>query len=352
MKKRVGVIPGDGIGPEVIGEAVKVIEAASQAFGVELELTRFDWGAEKYLREGITLPDGAVEMFQKEYDAILAGAFGDPRVKDNKHAHDILLGLRFRLDLYVNLRPVKLLDEKLTPLKGRTMTDIDFVIFRENTEGAYVNVGGVFKTGTKDEIAVQEEIHTRHGVERIIRAAFDYAREHKRKRVTLVDKANVMRYGHDLWQRTFFELAQGYPEIEVSHQFVDSMALLMVLNPDQWDVVVTNNMFGDILSDLGAALTGGLGLAPSGNIHPGRVSLFEPVHGTAPALAGKNVANPIGATLTAAMMLEYLGYRQAALAIEAAVVSAIHAGAVTQDLRGSLSTTEAGDAIAVRVRDR
>jgi 3-isopropylmalate dehydrogenase len=351
MKKRVGVIPGDGIGVEVIGEAVKVIEAASQAFGFELELTHFDWGAEKYLRDGITLPEGAVEMFQTEYDAILTGAFGDARVKDNNHAHDILLGLRFRLDLYVNLRPVKLLNETLTPLKGRTTKDIDFVIFRENTEGAYVNVGGVFKKGTRDEIAVQEEIHTRQGVERIIRVAFDYAREHKRERVTLVDKANVMRYGHDLWQRTFFEIATSYPEIETSHQYVDAMALLMVLNPNEWQVIVTNNMFGDILSDLGAALTGGLGLAPSGNIHPGRVSLFEPVHGTAPALAGKNVANPIGAILTTSMMLDYLGYRQAARAIEAAVAEAIQAGAVTQDLGGSLSTTEVGDAVAVRVRD-
>jgi len=350
MVTRIAVIPGDGIGIEVTREAVRVLEAAAEAYDLALELTHFDWGAEKYLREGVALPEGAVEMLQQNYDAILAGAFGDPRIPDHRHAREILLGLRMQLDLFVNLRPVKLLDERLTPLKGRTPEDIDFVIVRENTEGAYVDLGGVFRKGTPEEVALQEEIATRRGTERVIVAAFEYARRHGRRRVTLVDKSNVLRYGHGLWQRVFWEVARRYPEIEATHQYVDTMALLMVQDPASCDVIVTTNMFGDILSDLGAALIGGLGLAPSGNLHPGRISLFEPVHGTAPALAGKNVANPMGAILTAAMLLEYVGAEEAARAIERAVVAAIRAGEVTRDLGGSLSTEEVGRALAARVR--
>lgn len=350
MGRRIAVIPGDGIGIEVVTEAVRVLEKANRLYHLDLEFTWFDWGAEKYLREGVTLPSGAVEMLQSDYAAILAGAFGDPRVPDNKHAHDILLGLRFRLDLYINLRPVRLLAEDLTPLKNRTVRDLDFVIFRENTEGAYVGIGGIFKKGTDEEIALQEEINTRRGVERIIVAAFEYARRQGRRRVTLVDKSNAMRFGHDLWQRIFREVAHRYPEIEATHQYVDTMALLMVQNPAECDVIVTTNLFGDILSDLGAALVGGLGVAPSGNIHPGRVSLFEPVHGSAPSLAGKNLANPIGAVLTAAMMLEYLDEKPAARAIETAVIETIAAGEVTRDLGGRLSTSEAGQAIVARLR--
>ncbi|MCS6817160.1 MAG: 3-isopropylmalate dehydrogenase [Blastocatellia bacterium] len=352
MVTRIAVIPGDGIGVEVTREAVRVLEAAAEAYGLALEMTHFDWGAEKYLREGIGLPEGAVEMLQREYDAILAGAFGDPRIPDHRHAREILLGLRVQLDLFVNLRPVKLLDERLTPLKGRTPDDIDFVIVRENTEGAYVDVGGVFKKGTLEEVAIQEEITTRRGTERIIVAAFEYARRQRRRRVTLVDKSNVLRYGHGLWQRVFWEVAERYPEIEATHQYVDAMALRMVQDPASCDVIVTTNMFGDILSDLGAALIGGLGLAPSGNIHPGRISLFEPVHGTAPELAGKGVANPMGAILTAAMLLDYVGAEEAARAIERAVVATIQAGEVTRDLGGSLSTEDVGRAIAARVRAR
>jgi 3-isopropylmalate dehydrogenase len=350
MRTRIAVIPGDGIGTEVVSEAVKVLQKADGLYGLGLEFTWFDWGAEKYLREGITLPPGACERLQAEYAAILVGAFGDPRVPDHKHAHDILLGLRFELDLYINLRPLRLLSEKLTPLKNRTARDLDFVIFRENTEGAYVGVGGIFKKGTEEEVALQEEINTRRGVERIIVAAFEYARKHRRRRVTMVDKSNALRFGHDLWQRTFRDVAERYPEIEATHQYVDTMALLMVQNPAECDVIVTTNLFGDILSDLGAALIGGLGVAPSGNIHPGRLSLFEPVHGSAPPLAGKNIANPLGAILTAAMMLEYLGHEPVAQAIEAAVTEAITAGDVTRDLGGQLSTSEAGEAVAARLR--
>ncbi|MBK6315201.1 MAG: 3-isopropylmalate dehydrogenase [Blastocatellia bacterium] len=347
---RIAIIPGDGIGKEVIAEAVRVVEAAETAFGFSIEKTAFDWGADRYLCDGTSLPDGAVEMFQNEYDAILLGAVGDPRVPDNRHAADILLGLRFKLDLYVNLRPVKLLADSLTPLKGRTCADIDFVVLRENTEGLYTFMGGIFKKGTPDEIAIQEEVNTRKGVERIIEAAFDLAERTGRRKVTLADKSNAMTYGHDLWRRAFKEVGERHPTIETNAQYIDATAMFMVLDPGQYDVIVTNNLFGDIITDLGAALQGGLGVAGSGNINPGRVSLFEPVHGSAPQFAGKNVANPIGSVLAAGLMLEHLGQKSAADAIERAVVEAINDGKLTKDVGGSLSTTEAGAAIAARVR--
>ena len=350
--KRIAVIPGDGIGPEVIAQAVEVLHRVEQAHGVRLELVHFDWGADRFLREGVALPDGALQMLERDFDAILAGAFGDPRVPSNEHAEQILLGMRRGLDLYINLRPVRLLHERLTPLKGRTEAEIDFVVFRENTEGAYCGAGGFLKRGTPEEIATQEEINTRRGVERIVAAAFEYARRHGRQRVTMADKSNVQRFGGDLWQRVFREVAARYEEIEAEHQYVDAMAMFMVLDPGRYDVVVTNNLFGDILTDLGAGIVGGLGVAASGNIHPGRVSLFEPVHGSAPLLAGKGVANPIGAILTAAMMLEYLGFDRAAREIERAVREQIAAGETTRDLGGSLSTAEAGRAICRRIVGR
>ncbi len=348
-KKRIAVVAGDGIGPEVIREAVAVLERVRETHSVELELTHYDWGADKFLNEGVTLPEGALEMLTENYDAILAGAFGDPRVPSNKHAEDILLGMRRGLDLYINQRPVRLLDARLTPLRNRVASEIDFVVFRENTEGAYCGAGGFLKKGTPDEIATQEELNTRRGVERIIVAAFEYARAHERKRVTMADKSNVQRFGGDLWQRVFKEVASRYSEIEANHQYVDAMAMFMVLDPGQYDVIVANNLFGDILTDLGAALQGGLGLAASGNIHPGRVSLFEPVHGSAPPLAGKSLANPVGSILTAAMMLEYLGFDAASEAVEEAVRESLAAGETTRDLGGTLSTQEAGRAIALRI---
>jgi 3-isopropylmalate dehydrogenase len=312
-------------------------------------LAHFDWGADKFLSEGVSLPEGALDMLTREFDAILAGAFGDPRVPSNKHAEDILLGMRRGLDLYINQRPVRLLDARLTPLANRNPADVDFVVFRENTEGAYCGAGGFLKKGTADEIATQEELNTRRGVERIIRAAFDYARRAGRRRVTMADKSNVQRFGGDLWQRVFREVAAEYEGIEANHQYVDAMAMFMVLDPAQYEVVVTNNLFGDILTDLGAALQGGLGVAASGNIHPGRVSLFEPVHGSAPPLAGKNVANPAGSILTAAMMLEYLGFDEASRAVEKAVAEAVTHSETTRDLGGTLSTEEAGAAIRRRI---
>jgi len=347
--KKIAVIPGDGIGPEVIREASRVLTHLNETRNLALEFVEFDWGAEKYLREGVTLPDGGLEMLSDEYNAILAGAFGDPRVPSNKHAEDILLGMRRGLDLYINLRPVRLLHDRLTPLLNRKTSDIDFVVFRENTEGAYCGAGGFLKRGSADEIALQEEVNTRRGVERIIVAAFEYARANGRRRVTMADKSNVQRFGGDLWQRVFKEVAAGYGEIEANHQYVDAMAMFMVLDPTQYDVVVSNNLFADILTDLGAAIQGGLGFAASGNIHPGKVSLFEPVHGSAPPLAGKGIANPVGSILTAAMMLEYLGLQNESRQIELAVKSAISANETTRDLGGSLSTEEAGRAIVSRL---
>jgi 3-isopropylmalate dehydrogenase len=348
--KRIAVIPGDGIGPEVINQAVRVLDHLHATRNLQLEFVNFDWGAEKFLKEGVTLPAGALEMLSRDFDAILAGAFGDPRVPSNKHAEDILLGMRRGLDLYINLRPVRLLHQRLTPLQNKKVSDIDFVVFRENTEGAYCGAGGFLKQGTIDEIALQEEVNTRRGVERIIVAAFEYAEKNKRRRVTMADKSNVQRFGGDLWQRVFKEVAAGYPEITANHQYVDAMAMFMVLNPEQYDVIVSNNLFGDILTDLGAAIQGGLGLAASGNIHPGKVSLFEPVHGSAPPMAGKGIANPIGAILTSAMMLEYLGFPTESDAIEVAVRDAVSANETTTDLGGDLSTEQAGNAVIAHLR--
>jgi 3-isopropylmalate dehydrogenase len=348
--KRIAVVAGDGIGPEVTREAVLLLEALRETHGVRLELEHFDWGADKFLNEGVTLPEGALEMLTKNFDAVLAGAFGDPRVPSNKHAEDILLGMRRGLDLYINLRPVRLLHERLTPLRGRAVEDINFVVFRENTEGAYSGAGGFLKKGTEDEIATQEELNTRKGVERIIVAAFEYARAKGYRRVTMADKSNVQRFGGDLWQRVFREVSARYEGVEANHQYVDAMTMFMVLDPSQYGVIVTNNLFGDILTDLGAALQGGLGLAASGNIHPGRVSLFEPVHGSAPPLAGKRQANPAGSILSAALMLEYLGHAEAAGAVERAVRDCVAAGETTRDLGGTLSTDEAGERIRGRIK--
>ena len=347
---RIAIIPGDGIGIDVIREAVKVLEAVSKSSSLELILESYDFGAERYLRTGETLPAGAMERL-KEYDAILLGALGDPRVPDMKHAADILLGLRFGLDLYVNYRPVRLLDERLCPLKGRTPEEVDFVVFRENTEGLYVGSGGFFKKGTPDEIALQEDVNTRKGVERIIRHAFQYAAQRGRRRLVMADKSNVLTYGHDLWLRVFREVAAEHPGIESRHLYVDALAMQMVKDPSQFEVIVTCNMFGDILTDLGAQLQGGLGMAASGNIHPGRVSLFEPVHGSAPKYAGQNVANPLGAILTAALMLEHLGREAEARRIEQAVIACIRAQRTPRELGGSLGTREVGDAVTREIAE-
>lgn len=346
LRKRIAIIPGDGIGKEVIPEAVKVLRATAAAGGRELALKEFDWGADRYLRDGTTLPPGAVEMFHRDFDAILLGAMGDPRVPTNIHATEILLGLRFKLDLYVNARPCVLFDKRLTPLKDRSERDVNFVVFRENTEGLYVGMGGFFKKGTADEVATQEDLNTRKGVERIIRYAFEFARRHGKKRVCMSDKSNALTFGHDLWQRVFKLVRSEYPEIEASHQYIDNLLMQMVRDPSQFDVIVTSNLFGDIASDLGAALAGGLGLAPSGNIHPSQVSLFEPVHGSAPGIAGENIANPMGAVLAVGMMFAHLGWTSEARAVQEAVRAAIRAGKTPAELGGDLGTREMGDWLA------
>jgi 3-isopropylmalate dehydrogenase len=349
---RIAVIPGDGVGKEVTPEGVKVLRAVAAVGKRSLEFVDFDWGADKFLRDGVSLPAGAVEMLRDEFDAILFGALGDPRVPSNQHAADILLGLRFKLDLYVNARPVELLHERLTPLRDRTEKDVRIMVFRENTEGLYVGVGGFFKKGTADEIAVQEDVNSRKGVERIIRYAFEYARKNGLKRVCMSDKSNAMTFAHDLWQRVFKEVRQEYADIDSRHLYIDTLAMEIVRDPRQFDVIVTCNLFGDIISDLGAQLAGGLGLAPSGNIHPGRTSLFEPVHGSAPTIAGKGIANPLGSVLTVGMLLEFLGWKAEAVAVHSAVKEALLKNYLTPDLGGTKKTVEVGDWIADFVSKR
>ena len=344
-KKRIAVLPGDGIGREVIPQAVRILEAS----GAPVSFTQFNWGAERYLADGVTVPADGFAMLGRDFDSILVGAFGDPRVATNIHAKEILLGMRFKMDLYANVRPVRLMDASLCPLKGVEPKDVDFVVIRENTEGVYGDAGGVFKQGTADEIALQEDINTRKGVERIIRYAFEYCVSHKkldgskRARVLMCDKSNAMTHAGGLWQRVFKEVQREYPPIKAEHMYVDALCMQMVRDPRQFDVIVTNNMFGDIITDLAAGLQGGLGMAASGNLHPGKTSMFEPVHGSAPPIAGKNVANPFGAILTGAMMLEHLGLSSEAARIEAAVLEAVRQKQTTTDIGGALGTKEAAE---------
>lgn len=354
QKKRVAIIPGDGIGKEVIPQAVKVVQAA----GAAVEFTPFDWGADRYLADKTTVPPDGFAMLERDFDAILVGAFGDPRVPSNIHAREILLGMRSQMDLYANVRPVRLLDAALCPLKGVEPKDVDFVVIRENTEGVYGDLGGVFKQGTPDEVAIQEDVNTRKGVERIIRYAFEFCVKNTkqdgspRRRVLMCDKSNAMTHAGGLWQRVFKEVGAEFPQIETQHMYVDALAMQMVRDPRGFDVIVTNNMFGDIITDLAAGLQGGLGMAASGNLHPGRTSMFEPVHGSAPPMAGKNVANPLGAILTAAMMLAHLGMTSEAAKIEGAVLDAVRQKKTTSDIGGTLGTREAGEWVAERVGKR
>jgi len=352
--RRIAVIPGDGIGKEVIPQAVRVIEAA----GAAVELTSFDWGADRYLADKTTVPPDGFATLARDFDAILVGAFGDPRVPSNVHAKEILLGMRSKMDLFANVRPVRLMDASLCPLKGIEPKDIDFVVIRENTEGVYGDLGGVFKHATPDEVAIQEDVNTRKGVERIIRYAFEYCASNKkldgsvRRRVLMSDKSNAMTHAGGLWQRVFKEVAAAYPQIEAQHMYVDALAMQMVRDLREFDVIVTNNMFGDIISDLAAGLQGGLGIAASGNLRPGHTSMFEPVHGSAPSIAGKNIANPFGAILSAAMMLAHLGMAVEAQKIEAAVLEAVRQKKTTVDIGGTLGTREAGEWVAQKVASR
>jgi 3-isopropylmalate dehydrogenase len=348
---RIAIIAGDGIGKEVTAEALKVLKKVGSAFGRSFDVEPLPWSADYYLQSGVTIPPNGYDLL-RQFDAIFIGALGDPRVPDNRHARDILLGTRFELDLFVNYRPVKLLHERLCPLKGRGPDEVNFVVFRENTEGLYVGVGGRFKAGTDDEIAIQEEVNTFKGVHRIVKHAFEFAQARGLTRVCMADKSNAMTQGHALWQRVFRELAPQYPGIQPTHYYIDALAMYMVLDPAQFQVIVTNNLFGDIITDLGATFQGGLGMAASGNIHPGRTSMFEPVHGSAPKFAGKNVANPIGAIASMALMLENFNLTNEAAAIDRAVLAAVQDGRVTADIGGTLGTAEAGDAIASLIDHR
>jgi len=348
-RKLIAVIPGDGIGPEVIAQAVRLLERLS----LPLDLWQLDLGADRYLKDGTTFPKEVSDRIRNEASAVLLGALGDPRVPKLEHARDILFGLRFGFDLYANVRPVKALSDRLVPLKNRTKKDVDFVVFRENTEGIYVGMGGQFKHGTPDEIAINEDVNTRKGVERLIRAGFEFAKRHGKKTVHMADKSNAMAHAHELWHRVFFEVAKEYPGIQAKHVYVDALCLYMVQDPSQLEVIVTCNLFGDIVTDLGAALQGGLGVASSANVHasdPARVAMFEPVHGSAPPLAGKDLANPIASFLTVGMMLAHLGFPEEEARIEAACVKALDAGECTKDVGGTLGTREAADAVLAHLR--
>jgi 3-isopropylmalate dehydrogenase len=350
----IAIVPGDGVGPEVIGQALRVLEHYRDKRGLPLALWELDLGANRYLRDKTTFPKDVADRIANEAGAVLLGALGDPRVPDLGYARDILFGLRFGLDLYANFRPVKALDDSLVPLRGRRAKDVDFVVFRENTEGVYVNVGGQFKRGTPDEIAINEDLNTRKGVERLIVAGFEYAKLHGLKVVHMADKSNAMHHAHELWFRCFFEVARRYPGIEPKHMYVDALCMHAVLDPGQFKVVVTNNLFGDIVTDLGAALQGGLGMAASANVHasasplvggtaPRRVAMFEPVHGSAPPLAGKDVANPLASVLSVGMLLGHLGYPEADKELESIVARAVAEKQCTRDVGGTLGTRAVGD---------
>lgn len=344
---KIAVMPGDGTGPEVVAEGVKVLKAAAQKFDFGLELTDFDYGGDRYLRTGEVLPENAVSELLK-HDAVFLGAIGHPDVKPGILEKGILLFLRFALDQYINLRPVILYPNVYTPLKDKGPADIDFVVVRENTEGLYVGAGGVLKKGTPDEVAVQESINTRKGVERCIRYAFEYARRrNKKKQVTLCGKTNVLTFAFDLWERTFYEVARDYPDIKTNYAHVDATCMWMVKNPEWFDVIVTDNMFGDIITDLGAMIQGGMGIAAGGNINPQGLSMFEPIGGSAPKYTGKNVINPLAAIGAAQMMMDHLGETAAAAGIEKAVRQVV-AGKMKSMSAGKMGygTKEVGDLVA------
>lgn len=346
---RFAVIKGDGIGPEVVDEALKVLDAVELTFAPNVEIEMLPYGADHYLATGETLPVAEMIRLGIEFDAILLGAVGDPRIPGSEHARDILLGMRSQLDLYVNERPVRLYADQLTPLKRLRAGQIDITVLRENTEGLYVGVGGDVRRGTRDEIAIAEEVHTRRGIERFLRHAFEWARMNGRSRVTLADMSHAIP-AHMLWRRLFDEVGRDFPEVRRDARHVDALAMELVRAPETFEVIVAANLYGDILADVAAALVGGHGVAPSANRHPGRVSLFEPVHGSAPALARSDRANPLAAILSLAMMLSHIGETDASAAVENTVRASIVAGVSTPDLGGQYGTRAVGDWVAGRVR--
>ena len=347
MKKyNIGVIPGDGTGPEVTDEAVKVLKAAGKKFGFDMDLEYFDYDGTRYLKTGIVLEDSDVEKVRSK-QAVLLGAIGHPDVKPGILEKGILLKLRFALDQYINLRPVKLYEGVETPLKDKGPNEIDFVVIRENTEGLYTGGGGFLKKGTPDEVAIQESINTRKGVERCIRFAFEYTRKrNKRKKLTLCGKTNVLTYAFDLWERTFYEVAREYPDVQTDYCHVDATCMWMVKNPEFFDVIVTDNMFGDIITDLGAVIQGGMGIAAGGNVNPEGVSMYEPIGGSAPKYTGMNIINPLAAIAAGQMMLEQLGEEKAAAAIEAAIMKAVKENLKSMSAgKMGYGTKEVGDLI-------
>lgn len=348
---RVALLPGDGIGPEVVAQARRVLEAAVDAGLADLELEPFPHGADHHLRTGESLGEETFERLRDEFDAILLGALGDPRVEDGVHAREILLGLRFRLDLYVNYRPAVLRAPDLCPLRSAPEA-LAIHLFRENTEGLYVGAGGRIREGTSRELALAEAVATRRGVERIVRAAFEFAESRGQGRVTLADKANAVPQLYGLWRDVFRDVAGEYPGIEAEARYADAVAMALVRDPGQFEVVVSDNLLGDLLSDLTSELTGGLGIAASANRHPGRHALYEPVHGSAPDIAGTGTANPMAAILSAALMLGDGGFAEAADRIEGAVDAALAEGVRTPDVGGDASTAEVGEWIAGRVGER
>jgi 3-isopropylmalate dehydrogenase len=347
---KIAVVGGDGTGPEVVREGLKVLEAVNGKFGIKMEFTDFDFGGERYLRTGEVLPETAADDLRK-FDAIFLGAIGHPDVKPGILEKGILLKLRFELDQYINLRPVKLYPNVDTPLKDKTPEDIDFVVVRENTEGLYTGSGGVLKKGTPDEVAIQTSINTRKGVERCIRYAFEYARKrNKRKTLTLCGKTNVLTFAFDLWERAFHEIGEkDFPDIKREYAHVDATTMWMVKNPEWFDVIVTDNMFGDIITDLGAMIQGGMGIASGGNINPEGVSMFEPIGGSAPKYTGKNVINPLAAIGAGMMMLETLGEDKAAAQVETAMVGVMQKMKSMSAGKMGYSTTEIGDMVAEAV---
>lgn len=345
MPKKIALLGGDGIGQEVVREAKLLLELMRAERGLPIELWELDLGADRYLRDGTTFPNEIRVAIQRECSAVLLGALGDPRVPGMEHARDIIFGMRQGYDLYANIRPIRSLSDRLVPLKGRGARDIDMVVFRENTEGIYVGMGGQFKRGTPDEVAINEDVNTRKGVERIIRAAFEYAKANGKTMVHMADKSNAMRHAHELWLRVFDQVSREYaPDIKAQHVYVDALCLYLIQDPSQFQVIVTNNLFGDIITDLGAALQGGLGMAASANVHGfdrSRVAMFEPVHGSAPPLVGKDLANPFACYLTVGMLLAHLGYGEEERIIESAVARAIDANKCTRDVGGELGTKAA-----------
>jgi 3-isopropylmalate dehydrogenase len=345
---KLGLMGGDGTGPEVVKEGVKVVEVAAQKHGFKIEWVNYDLGGERYKRTGEILPDSVLAEL-RTLDGIYLGAIGHPDVKPGILEKGLLLQMRFQLDQYINLRPVKLYPNVETPLKDKKPEDIDFVVVRENTEGLYTGAGGVLRKGTLNEVAVQESINTRMGVERCIRYAFEITRKrNKRKKLTLCGKTNVLTFAFDLWERAFYEVAKEFPDIQTDYAHVDATTMWMVKNPEWFDVIVTDNMFGDIITDLGAMIQGGMGIAAGGNINPKGVSMFEPIGGSAPKYTGKNVINPMAAICAGGMMLETIGETKAGQEVEQAVIKALSSGKIKSLAAGKMgmSTTEVGDYIA------